>query len=342
MDLMDKPQGDEKSAAFSFGIQRQSGKDVLRADDVGVGYEGSEPLCEGLNLDVKRGERVALVGPNGVGKTTLLKTLAARIAPLAGSVKRGANVMIGYYDQEQKTLNRANRVLDELWDEYPMTAEREIRTVLGNFLFSGDDVLKPVAALSGGEKARVALAKLMMQKANLLILDEPTNHLDLDSKEVLEAALADYPGTILFVSHDRYFINRNADKVIEMNRDGLTVYLGDYDYYMRKKAEAEELRRLEEEEYGASMEKTDAPSEGKQAFEAEKKAKNEERRKLRRIEELEAEIDEVEQAIEEKEKRLLEPEIYEDHEKASELNDEIAADRKQAESLMEEWTELQI
>ncbi|HET7578762.1 MAG TPA: ABC-F family ATP-binding cassette domain-containing protein [Bacillales bacterium] len=340
MELMDKPKGDEKSANFSFDVARQSGKDVLRAENLSVGYSETEPIFEHLNLDVKRGERIALVGPNGIGKTTLLKTIAGSLQPLAGNVRLGANVQIGYYDQEQQTLNRTKRVLDELWDDYPLTPEKEIRTVLGNFLFSGDDVLKTVAELSGGEKARVALAKLMMQKANLLILDEPTNHLDLDSKEVLEAALADYPGTILFVSHDRYFINRNATKVDEMSRDGLTTYLGDYDYYVEKKAEIEELRRLEEEQISGSAEP--APSEGKQAFEAEKKAKNEERRRQRQIEEIEGQIEALEKQIEEKEQRLLDPEIYEDHEKAAELNTEIEEDRQKLDDLMEEWTELQL
>ncbi|HET7616310.1 MAG TPA: ABC-F family ATP-binding cassette domain-containing protein, partial [Bacillales bacterium] len=284
MERTDKPLGDEKSARFSFEIARQSGKDVLRTEDVSIGYEEAQPILEQVAIDVKRSERAALVGPNGVGKTTLLKTIAGRLEALAGRVVIGANVQIGYYDQEQQTLSGAKTVLNELWDEYPMTKEKEIRTVLGNFLFSGDDVLKPVTALSGGEKARLALAKLMMQKANLLILDEPTNHLDLDSKEVLEAALADYPGTILFVSHDRYFINRNATKVLEMTREGVTVYLGDYDYYLEKKAEVEELLRLEKEEQGTGTASAEAePSDGKQAYEAEKRAKNEERRRQRQI-----------------------------------------------------------
>lgn len=339
MELMDKPKGDEKSAHFSFRVGRQSGKDVLQADDLSVGYEKAKPIFEHLHLDIKRGERIALVGPNGIGKTTLLKTIAGMLPPLAGEVHLGANVTIGYYDQEQHTLSRTKQVLDELWDEYPLTPEKDIRTVLGNFLFSGDDVLKTVAELSGGEKARLALAKLMLQEANLLILDEPTNHLDLDSKEVLEAALADYPGTILFVSHDRYFINRNATKVIELSQEGMTTYLGDYDYYVEKKAEMQELERLKEEKK-TSVNEEGQLSEGKQAFEAEKKAKNEERRRQRKIENIEKQIERLEQAIEEKEQRLLDPEVYEDHQKANKLNKEIENDRKQLDDLMEEWTEL--
>lgn len=339
MELMDKPKGDEKSAHFSFRVGRQSGKDVLQADDLSVGYEKAKPIFEHLHLDIKRGERIALVGPNGIGKTTLLKTIAGMLPPLAGEIHLGANVTIGYYDQEQHTLSRTKQVLDELWDEYPLTPEKDIRTVLGNFLFSGDDVLKTVAELSGGEKARLALAKLMLQEANLLILDEPTNHLDLDSKEVLEAALADYPGTILFVSHDRYFINRNATKIIELSQEGMTTYLGDYDYYVEKKAEMQELERLKEEKK-TSVNEEGQLSEGKQAFEAEKKAKNEERRRQRKIENIEKQIERLEQAIEEKEQRLLDPEVYEDHQKANKLNKEIENDRKQLDDLMEEWTEL--
>lgn len=173
------------------------------------------------------------------------------LSPESGSISYGSNVTIGYYDQEQAELTSSKRVLDELWDEYPDMPEKEIRTCLGNFLFSGDDVLKPVRSLSGGEKARVALAKLMLQKANFLILDEPTNHLDLDSKEVLENALIDYPGTLLFVSHDRYFINRIATRVLELSQDHAEEYLGDYDYYTEKKAqqlELEEMKRQEKEQ----------------------------------------------------------------------------------------------
>lgn len=195
MDVMDKPLGDLKKAQFSFDIQKVSGNQVLTASDVSIGYDDT-PLARGLTFDITRGERVALLGPNGLGKSTLLKTIVQQIKPIAGSITYGSNVMIGFYDQEQENLNPAKQVLYELWDEYPTMQEKDVRTILGNFLFSGDDVLKKVGELSGGERARVSLAKLMLQKANLLILDEPTNHLDLFSKEILEEALEDYPGTI--------------------------------------------------------------------------------------------------------------------------------------------------
>src|SRR3954468_4672514 len=243
MDIMDRPLGDEKSATFSFEIEKQSGNDVLMVDSLAVGYEGKK-VSEDISFRAYKGESIALVGPNGIGKSTLLKTIIKKLPQLAGTIRYGTNLAIGYYDQEQAELTSNKRVLNELWDDYPLKSEKEIRTVLGNFLFSGDDVLKIVSTLSGGEKARLALAKLMMQKANLLILDEPTNHLDLDSKEILENALLDYPGTILFVSHDRYFINRIASKVVEMEKDGATEYLGDYEYFVEKKLEQAELKAL--------------------------------------------------------------------------------------------------
>ena len=220
MELMDRPLGDESSATFRFDIEKQSGNEVLNIHSLSIGYEKDAAVSTNINLRVTRGESIALVGPNGVGKSTLLKTIVEKLPALDGELQIGTNVFIGYYDQQQADLTSNKTVLKELWDEYPFKNEKDIRTVLGNFLFSGDDVLKIVSSLSGGEKARLALAKLMLQKANFLILDEPTNHLDLDSKEILENALIDYPGTILFVSHDRYFINRIASKVIELNARG--------------------------------------------------------------------------------------------------------------------------
>lgn len=231
---MDSPDGDEKSANFGFTIERQSGNDVLSIDDLSIGFSQKE-ISTNIRMRVFREDRIALVGPNGVGKSTLLKTIVKDIQALAGDIRYGTNVQIGYYDQEQAKLHSNKSVLSELWDEWPLLNEKDIRNILGRFLFSGDDVAKSVNSLSGGEKARLALAKLMMLKSNFLVLDEPTNHLDLDSKEILENALIDYPGTLLFVSHDRYFINRIATKVIELSSTGSFEYLGDYDYYLEKK-----------------------------------------------------------------------------------------------------------
>jgi ATP-binding cassette, subfamily F, member 3 len=339
MQLMDKPIGDEKSASFSFDIERQSGNDVLTAEQVSIGYHEGEPIIRNINFRITRGESIALVGPNGIGKSTLLKAIVKKLPLQSGEFRYGSNVKIGYYDQEQTDLSSNKRVLDELWDEYPLKSEKEIRTVLGNFLFSGDDVLKPVSALSGGEKARLALAKLMMEKANFLILDEPTNHLDLDSKEVLESALIDYPGTILFVSHDRYFINRIATKVYELSKDSIIEYLGDYDYYVSKKAEMLELELLSSEEN--KIEKVSVTT-SKLSYEQEKEAKKLERQRKRRIEEIENEIAKLEEMIAQTEELLCDPEIYQNHEKVQQLNAENEAMKEKLEELMEEWEALHL
>ncbi|PLR76513.1 multidrug ABC transporter ATP-binding protein [Bacillus sp. V3-13] len=337
MEVMDKPPGDEKSASFSFDIERQSGNDVLKAENVAIGY-GNEKISEAISFRLTRGESIALVGPNGVGKSTLLKTIVKKLPVLAGDIHYGSNVSIGYYDQEQAELTSNKRVLNELWDEYPSKTEKEIRTILGNFLFTGDDVLKTVSTLSGGQKARLALAKLMIEKANFLILDEPTNHLDLDSKEILENALVDYPGTILFVSHDRYFINRIATKVIELNKHGATEFLGDYDYFIEKKLEIKELRALEEEEKGFAA--AIPAKQDKNAFRQDKEAKKLERQRLRRVEEIEETIEKLEEKIAENEQLLCEPDIYQDHEKVLKINEENNSAKTQLEALMEEWAEL--
>ncbi len=337
MERLDKPQGDESSAKFTFDINRRSGNDVLKVKDLAFRYEDSDkPIFSNLSFDVSRGDSIALVGPNGVGKTTLLKTIVGDLKQAKGNIQLGTNVQIGYYDQEQTRLHSNKTVLNELWDEYPMTNEKDIRTVLGNFLFSGDDVLKNVTSLSGGEKARLALAKLMMEKANLLILDEPTNHLDLDSKEVLESALIDFPGTIVFVSHDRYFINRLATQVIEMQPAGSTIYLGDYDYYLDKKQEEYELQQLNEQDRTPEQPAAAA----KTTFEQEKELKKEKRKKERRIQEIEQEIESVEKRVEEIDALLCAPDIYQDHEKALKLTEEKEQQDLQLENLMEEWEEL--
>ncbi|RDE34989.1 ATP-binding cassette domain-containing protein [Parageobacillus thermoglucosidasius] len=337
MKVIEKPIGDEKSASFSFDIERQSGNDVLIAEDVAVGYDMGKPLIRNIRFRITRGESIALVGPNGIGKSTLLKAIVNKLPLQSGHFRYGSNVQIGYYDQNQAELSSNKRVLDELWDAYPDKTEKEIRTVLGNFLFSGDDVLKPVSALSGGEKARLALAKLMMQKANFLILDEPTNHLDLDSKEVLENALIEYPGTILFVSHDRYFINRIATKIYELSSAGITEYLGDYDYYIAKKAEMLELQRLASEK---RADRAYEESSSKLSYEQEKEAKKQERQRKRRIEEIETEISELERQIAQIDEQLCNPEIYQDHEKVQQLTKENEERKEKLEKLLEEWETL--
>ncbi|OIJ11357.1 multidrug ABC transporter ATP-binding protein [Anaerobacillus alkalilacustris] len=339
MHVLDRPQGDEKSARFSFDIEKQTGNDVLRTEQLSGGYPSSNPLFENLNLSINKTESIALLGPNGIGKSTLLKIITKQLEPLTGAIKYGSNVNIGYYDQEQAKLSSNKQVLHELWDDYPLTPEKEIRTILGNFLFSGDDVLKIVSDLSGGEKARLALAKLMMQKANFLILDEPTNHLDLDSKEILEDSLLDYPGTILFVSHDRYFVNRMATRVVEMTKDGLIDYIGDYDYYIAKKQENIERQQLKEKE----LEKVVLNEEQltKQNFLQDKEAKRKERQRIRRLEEIEQLIEKLELSIAAKEEELCDPEVYQDHTRVSQLNSEIEDLKNKLDILMDEWSELE-
>ncbi|MFE8703975.1 ABC-F family ATP-binding cassette domain-containing protein [Cytobacillus sp. FJAT-54145] len=338
MQLMDKPLGDEKSANFSFEIERQSGNDVLKVEDLAIGYNG-EKVSEQISFRLTRGESIALVGPNGVGKSTLLKTIVETLPSISGEIHYGSNVGIGYYDQEQAKLTSNKRVLNELWDDYPLKNEKDIRTILGNFLFSGDDVLKIVSSLSGGEKARLALAKLMMQKANFLILDEPTNHLDLDSKEILENALIDYPGTILFVSHDRYFINRIATKVLELSNNKVAEFLGDYDYYIEKKLEQEELKALESKANSLNSSSASHSLE-KTNYQQDKEAKKLERQRKRRIEELEDLIANLEVEIEQYEELLCQPEVFQDHEKVLEINQKNENAKEKLDQLMEEWTEL--
>ncbi|WP_394627038.1 ABC-F family ATP-binding cassette domain-containing protein [Bacillus cereus] len=339
MELLTRPLGDSKSASFHFDIEKQSGNDVLQVNDATIGYD-ENPIIEHVTMRLTRGDSVALVGPNGIGKSTLLKSIVNKLPLLNGDVSFGSNVSVGYYDQEQANLTSSKRVLNELWDEYPLQPEKEIRTILGNFLFTGDDVLKPVSSLSGGQKARLALAKLMMQKSNLLILDEPTNHLDLNSKEILENALIDYPGTLLFVSHDRYFINRVTTTVVELSTEGAQEYLGDYDYYVEKKNEMIERAELEQQESDVPVQKVIAQE--KLNYLEEKERKKLERQRTRKIEELEQSIVELEEEIATLEDQLCLPEIYADYEKASEITTKKQTLQEQLETCMAEWEELHV
>lgn len=338
MDKIEQPLGDESSASFTFQVNKVSGNDVLKVKNFSFQYPSNgQPVFQHAYMNIQRGENVALVGSNGVGKTTLLKAIFQHSKTHKETIQLGTNVQIGYYDQEQANLSSDNTVLAELWDDYPSVNERDIRTVLGNFLFSGDDVLKQVHSLSGGEKARLALAKLMMQQANFLILDEPTNHLDLDSKEVLEAALLDFPGTILFVSHDRYFINKLADQVIELKRDGTTIYLGNYDYYLEKQEEEEEIKQLN----NTGEQKQKHTTERKIAFQKDKEIQREQRKKQRLINKLEEEIEQLEIRIASLEEQMAQPDVFQDHEKSLALMKEVDMEKAKLDELMEEWTTLQ-
>ncbi|PFD41134.1 multidrug ABC transporter ATP-binding protein [Bacillus cereus] len=237
---IDKPQNELKRTKMSFSIEKSSHKEVLQVKELSIYIDeenNRRPLLNNINLHLYRGEKVALIGANGIGKSTLFKVLLGNHKIESGTVNWGDSVTIGYYDQEQANLHPNNTILDEVWNTFPHIEEAKIRAVLGNFLFTGEDVFKKISSLSGGEKARVALSKLMLQKANVLIIDEPTNHLDLFSKGVLETSLMDYDGTLLFISHDRYFLNKLADKMIEITPTGANLYNGNYDDYMEVKSQ---------------------------------------------------------------------------------------------------------
>ncbi|AIQ50932.1 ABC-F family ATP-binding cassette domain-containing protein [Paenibacillus sp. FSL R7-0331] len=345
MDRIDKPLGDLKKASFSFEPDFMSGKEVLQVRDVAVAFsEAASPLFRGASFELRRGETAALIGPNGIGKSTLLQCLTGTREPSAGTVNWGAKVKIAYYDQEQTRLNPRNTVLEELWSEYPMLEEARIRTILGNFLFSGEDVLKKIAALSGGEKARVALSKLMLRGANMLILDEPTNHLDLVSREVLESALIDFEGTLLFISHDRYFLNKMAERVLELHPAGIDQYLGNYDDYIDKKKELEAIA-LEEAGLIAAKAARIAESEAldkgsASSFEADKAAKREERNRQRRISELEEAIARLEEEIAVIEIEMTKPEVYQDYMALQQHETDLKNKKEQLAGRFDEWEQL--
>ena len=331
MERLDKPEAGKKSANMTFQSEKTSGNVVLTVENVAIGYDG-EVLSEPINLDLRKMNAVAIVGPNGIGKSTFIKSIVDQIPFIKGEKRFGANVEVGYYDQTQSKLTPSNTVLDELWNDFKLTPEVEIRNRLGAFLFSGDDVKKSVGMLSGGEKARLLLAKLSMENNNFLILDEPTNHLDIDSKEVLENALIDFDGTLLFVSHDRYFINRVATHVLELSENGSTLYLGDYDYYVEKKAEVE-MTQAEEASTNNQANEVSSVND----YQAQKESQKEVRKLMRQIESLEAEIEELESQSQAISEQMLETN---DAGKLMELQDELDKISHRQEEAMLEWEEL--
>ena len=331
MERLDKPEAGNKSANMTFHSDKTSGNIVLTVENAAIGYDG-EILSEPINLDLRKMNAVAVVGPNGIGKTTFIKSIVDQIPFIKGEKRFGANVEVGYYDQTQSKLTPSNTVLDELWNDFRLTPEVEIRNRLGAFLFSGDDVKKSIGMLSGGEKARLLLAKLSMENNNFLILDEPTNHLDIDSKEVLENALIDFDGTLLFVSHDRYFINRVATHILELSENGSTVYLGDYDYYVEKKAELATSQEEEAETY--SQEKEVSPVND---YQAQKESQKELRKLMRQIESLEAEIEELENQA-----QVISEQMHttNDADELMQLQAELDKISQRQEEAMLEWEEL--
>ena len=334
IERLDKPISGQKSAHMTFHADKVSGNVVLTVANVAIGYEG-EVLAQPINLDVKKFDAIAIVGPNGIGKSTFIKSIIGQIPFINGRSSYGANVEVGYYDQTQSNLTRTNTVLDELWNDFSTTPEVEIRNRLGAFLFSGDDVKKSVNMLSGGERARLLLAKLSMQNNNFLILDEPTNHLDIDSKEVLENALIEFDGTLLFVSHDRYFINRVATKVLEISENGSQLYLGDYDYYLQKKAEQEELAQLT---INSQQEEQSSQPDSKISDYQTQKANQKELRKLnRRISEIEEELEDIESREQEINEEMM---TTNEATQLMDLQKELDAITNQQDILMLEWEQL--
>ncbi|AUI79614.1 ABC-F family ATP-binding cassette domain-containing protein [Lactiplantibacillus pentosus] len=349
MDRIDRPNSDEKTAHFGFHAAKQSGNIVLTVKDAAVGYDG-HILSEPDNLNVKKHEAIAIVGPNGIGKSTFLKSILGQIPFIKGQAVFGTGVVTGYYDQEQRNLNDKKTVLSELWDEHPTTPEKDIRTILGSFLFTGADVDKPVHALSGGERARLLLTKLAMQNDNFLILDEPTNHLDIDSREVLEVALNDFDGTLLFVSHDRYFINQVATSVVEVSPEGTELFLGDYDYYIDKKQEQAEMAAAAASQAAESAASANAAepssaataaprSKGQQDYQASKQQQREKRKLERTVAALEEQMTTLDEQATKIQTEMAQPEVSADVGRLTDLQkelDEISAQQEQVET---EWTE---
>lgn len=342
MERIDKPMLDARSANIQFDFNRNTGNDVMHIRNLKIGYDS--PITSPINIEVSKGDHIAIIGPNGVGKTTLIKTIARRQKQLEGEITFGANLQIGYYDQKQAEFKSNKTIIDYVWDQYPTMNEKDIRAILGRFLFVQDDVKKVINDLSGGEKARLQLALLMLQRDNVLILDEPTNHLDIDSKEMLEQALKDFEGTILFVSHDRYFINQLANKVFDLNNDGGQMYLGDYQYYIEKTEEAAALEAFKNERNDLSKEDTSKQNEANEnvnTYDSQKQQRREQRKLERLIENCEAKIETFENEIARIDEQLTQPDVFNNPDKASSLANQKLETEQKLEQVMLEWENLQ-
>lgn len=354
MEMIEKPSATDRRMNIHFKEEYKSGTDVYIAEGLSKGFgfgRNRRELFKDVDFDIKRGERICIVGANGIGKTTLLKIITDELRPDSGTLKKGHNVEASYYDQTQERLTGSNTLLEELTQSYRLYSETEMRSILGRFMFTEDMVFLPVDALSGGEKARLALVKLMLSGANVLVMDEPTNHLDIESKEVFEEALLEFPGTIITVSHDRYFLNRIPTRILELGRSGLTEYIGKYDYYVEKKQQMLSSGRAYLDKMRAE---TGAPEDSEQIVAAEnRKFSNQERRRLKKEEAARARRkrrakEKLEKEIEflENENRVIEAEmmktgIMTDHEKLSELSERLNGNKDLLEIKYDEWVELQ-
>ena len=330
MERIERPV-DEQRIRFCFEARRRTGEDVLMAKDLSKGF-GGRRLFEHFDLHLRAGDRVAIIGPNGIGKTTLLRILVGELPPDTGTVLYGSNVDVGYYDQQQAGLHEHKSVMDEVWDDFPRMQPDEVRSVLALFLFTGDDVFQPISTLSGGERGRVALTKLMLRRDNLLLLDEPTNHLDMDSREVLEGALDDFTGTLLTVSHDRYFINRVATRVVEMTADGVREYLGNYDDYLEKKRRE---AAGEEDVAAPTLTRTEQEKNKRR----ERQARESQKARENRVAALEAQIARTEEQIASLESQMADPATYQSPDKAAEVARAHCDAQAALDALYEEWSE---
>lgn len=334
MDKLERPTTDNQSIHFHFHSDKDSGNEVLDVDQLKVGYD-DQILAGPLSFAVRKPQRIGIIGPNGIGKSTLLKTLLHRIPAISGTIKLGANLEIGYYDQEQQQLHPNKTVLDEVWDDHPEVPEKDIRSLLGSFLFVGDDVYKVVHELSGGEKARLELTKLSFKPINFLILDEPTNHLDIDSREVLESAINEFTGTVLFVSHDRYFINQVATDILDMHKDGIKHYEGDYDDYL-----AATTATSSENSTATVTTATKAPiSQGKKSYQQSKEQQRARRKLQRAVDSLEKEMGELEEQQAAIEEEMSQPTVATDIGKLTDLQKKLDGLKEKSEEVELEWTD---
>ena len=330
---LEKPEEDPDTIKFQFKASQRGGNDVLEAEELALSF-GDHRLFKNVNLDIKRGEKVFLIGPNGCGKTSLLKVLLHIYKQTFGDFRFGANIDIGYYDQAQGNLDESKTVIDEIWDLHPYMTQTQVRSALAVFLFKGEDVYKPVKGLSGGERARVLLLKLMLSKANLLILDEPTNHLDIGSCEALENALLGYDGTLFVVSHDRYLINKLADKIYYLTPSGTTLYLGNYDAYLEARQKQEAAKAAAEAENENAVPKANT------VYKQKKERASEIRKRRAALSKCEREIEAAEAEIDTLNEQLSNPETASDYEKMMEITNKITEQKALADSLMNDWTEL--
>ncbi|ARJ50220.1 ABC-F family ATP-binding cassette domain-containing protein [Staphylococcus lutrae] len=334
---IEKPMLDARSANIQFDFDRNTGNDVMRIQDLVIGYDAA--ITAPIHFEINKGDHIGVIGPNGIGKSTLIKTLAQRLRPLSGQIVEGANLKVGYYDQKQAEFRSNQSLLDYVWNQYPQMPEKDIRGVLGRFLFTQNDVLKIINDLSGGEKARLQLALLMLERNNVLILDEPTNHLDIDSKEMLEQALKNFAGTLIFVSHDRYFINQLANRIFDLNAHGGQLYLGDYQYYLEKLEQQKAIAAYEKQHESVAHKSEQSTSQ--HLYQDQKKLQREKRKLERQIESEEQKITELEARLEAIDYEMTDEKVMHDYEKTQMLAEERLTIEQSLEQIMANWENLQ-